>query len=211
MNKKILLIGAGGHCKSVLDTLLNLKEYSEIGIIEKKNKLNLPVLNIPIIGCDDDLQRLFDLGYKYAFITVGDLWIRKKLYKIINDIGFILPTIIDSSAVVSPYAQIDIGTFVGKKAIVNSNSKIGINVIINSGVIIEHDCVIKSFSHIAPGAVLCGSVKIGENTHIGANSTVKQEIIIGDNSIVGISSAVTKNINSNVIAYGNPCKERKRL
>ncbi|NCC70145.1 acetyltransferase [bacterium] len=211
MNKKILLIGAGGHCKSVLDTLLNLAEYSEIGIIEKENKQTPSLLNIPIIGYDDDLPRLFDLGYKYAFITVGDLGLRENLFKILNSIGFTFPKIIDKTAIVSHYAQIDEGTFVGKKAIINSNAIIGKNVIINSGVIIEHDCVVKSFSHIAPGSVLCGSVEIGKNTHIGANSTVKQEIIIGDNSIIGISSAVTKNIKSNVIAYGNPCKERRTL
>ena len=39
MDKNILLVGGGGHCKSVLDTLLKLNRFSKIGIIDKKKIL----------------------------------------------------------------------------------------------------------------------------------------------------------------------------
>ena len=39
MNKKILLVGGGGHCQSVLDSLLELDQFSAIGIIDKKENV----------------------------------------------------------------------------------------------------------------------------------------------------------------------------
>lgn len=214
MNKKILLIGGGGHCKSVLDSLLGLDEFSEIGIIDKlENKAKL-ILGIPVIGCDEDLPQLFSNGYKYAFVTIGSIGNpsgRKKIFSLLNNIGFIIPNIIDSSAVVSQHANMGIGIFVGKNSVINACSTINNCAIINTGAIIEHDCMIEEFAHIAPGTVLSGEVHVGANTHIGANSVIKQQIKIGSDSIIGMGSTVTKNINSHTVAYGNPCREVRTL
>ena len=49
-------------------------------------------------------------------------------------------------------------------------------------------------------------VKIGDNVWIGMNSIIMRGVTIGDNSIIGAGSIVTKNIPSNVIAAGSPCK-----
>lgn len=49
-------------------------------------------------------------------------------------------------------------------------------------------------------------VTIGNNVWIGANVTILPNIIIGDNSIIGSGSVVTKNIPSDSVAVGNPCK-----
>ena len=49
-------------------------------------------------------------------------------------------------------------------------------------------------------------VTIGRNVWLGANTVVLPGITIGDNSIIGAGSVVTKDIPSNVIAVGNPCK-----
>ena len=210
MNKKILLIGGGGHCKSVLDSLISLNEYSEIGIIDTIEKKNQNIFGIPIVGNDDDLERLFSNGYEYAFITIGSTGnpsIRIRVYEKLLTIGFKIPNIVDQSAIVSSNTKLEEGIFIGKQCIVNASSYIKKCAIINSGSIIEHDCEIGAFAHIAPGVVLSGGVKVGENTHIGSNSTVKQSVQIGEDVLIGLGSVVTKNINNKVIAYGNPCKE----
>ena len=64
MNKKILLVGGGGHCRSVIDSLLELRQFSELGIIDKIEKKGKQVLGIQFIGCDEDLPQLFNAGYK---------------------------------------------------------------------------------------------------------------------------------------------------
>ena len=52
----------------------------------------------------------------------------------------------------------------------------------------------------------CDSITIGNHVWIGANSTILPEVTIGDNVIIGANSLVNKDIPSNSIAVGNPCK-----
>ncbi|MDD4781955.1 MAG: acetyltransferase [Tissierellia bacterium] len=214
MNKKLLLIGGGGHCKSVLDSILPSNEYSEIGIIDKNENNGGSILGIPIIGCDDDLSKLYHDGYHSAFVTVGSIAkpsLRIKLYKMLETIGFEIPNIIDLTAIVSNQVKMERGIFIGKNVVVNVGTSIKDGSIINTASTIEHDCIINQFCHIAPGSVLCGEVEVGENTHVGAGSIIRQQIKIGSNTIIGMGSVVLKDIKGNVVAYGNPCKEVKSL
>jgi len=212
MSKKILLIGGGGHCKSVLDTLLRLKQYSKIRIIDKSENIGKHILGINIVGCDDDLFKLFESGYNYAFVTlgsIGDPSKRVKLFNMLEKIGFEIPNVLDPTSVISEYVKMDSGIYIGKNAVVNAGAIIGKGAIINTSSTVEHDCVIGEFSHIAPGAVLCGEVHVGKNVHIGAKSVIKQQVNIGDNTTIGMGSVVLNNIADSIIAYGNPCKEVK--
>lgn len=217
--KKILLIGGGGHCISVLDSLLSSYNYEEIGIVDKyptmlkKNgtvQKQHTIMGVPVVGNDDDLKKLYADGYTHAFITVGsvgDVAIRKTLYKLAKSIGFDIPNIIDKTGIVSSHAICGEGIFVGKNAVVNANTQIGNCAIINTASVIEHECVVRDFVHVAPGSIVCGNVHIGSETHIGAGCVVKQGIEIGKKTMIGAGSVVVKNIGSYVTAYGNPCKE----
>ena len=49
-------------------------------------------------------------------------------------------------------------------------------------------------------------ITVGNNAWIGANVQVLPGVTIGDNSVIGSGSVVNKDIPSNVIAVGNPCK-----
>ena len=217
-NRKILLLGAGGHCMSVLDSLLALNLYSDIGIIDKvytenvKSHYSTNISGVPIIGADDDLDRLYKEGFTDAFITVGslgDVSIRRKLYKKIKNIGFNIPNIIDVSSIVSKYTTLGEGNYIGKNAVINGGSDIGNCTIINSSATIEHECIIGDFVHVSPGGILCGNVNINANTHIGAGSIVKQGLTIGSNTMIGMGSVVISNISDNKTVFGNPCREVK--
>lgn len=213
MSKKLLLIGGGGHCKSVLDSALELNDYEIISIIDKKENIGKSLMGISIIGCDDDLLTLFNKGYKYAFVTLGSVGnpgLRIKIFNQLIKIGFIIPTIVDLSAKVSEYSKIEQGVFIGKKSVVNAGTHINKAAIVNTGVIIEHDCQIGSFAHVSPGAVLGGGVHVEENAHVGLNATIKQQVTIGRNSIIGMGSVVLKDIQAGMLAYGNPCVEVKK-
>lgn len=203
--EKIILVGAGGHCKSILDSLLELNTYNVIGITDINNDFNIS--GIRVIGNDDILEEVFHSGVKNAFIcvgSIGDTRVRRKIYNKLKSIGFKIPKIIDKTAVVSKNAVIEDGVFIGKGAIVNSCSFIGNNSIINSGAIVEHDCKIGEFVHIAPGVIMSGGVNIGNDSHIGTGATIIQNISIGNNSIIGAGSVIVKNINPYSKVYGNP-------
>lgn len=222
-SRRILLIGAGGHCRAVLDSLLALNCYEEIGLIDRKpsemqeedenyNPQDI-IYECPFIGVDSDLELLFEEGYTEAFITVGsigDTSIRRKIYNRLKQIGFQLPNIIDRTSIVSPFATLGEGVYIGKRAVVNANAYIGDCAIINTAAVIEHECTIGDFVHVAPGSTLCGNVTLGPDVHIGAGSIIRQGLKIGEGSVIGMGSVVLKDIASHITAYGNPCKEVKR-
>lgn len=59
--------------------------------------------------------------------------------------------------------------------------------------------------------VYCQDVHIGKNVWIGANVTILPGVTIGENTVIGAGSVVTKDISSNVVAYGNPCKVIRQI
>ena len=206
MKKRLLLIGGGGHCRSVLDSVLAANVYDGIGIVDPDGT---PCLGIPVVGRDEDLPRLYSEGWTDAVITVGsvgDTGLRRRLYATVKAIGFSLPAVVDPTAAVGKDAALGEGTFVGKQAVINAGARTGVCAIVNTGAILEHDCRIGDFSHVSTGAVLCGQVMVGNDAHIGAGSTVRQSIRIGDGALVGIGSTVVKDVPGGVKAYGNPCR-----
>ena len=206
MGKKLLLIGGGGHCSSVLSSVLALSKYEEVGIVDFTDT---PVMGVSVVGKDDDLPNLKNSGWTDAFITVGSIGnagLRRRLYQMIKELGFTVPSIIDPSAIVAQDVKIGEGCFVGKGAVLNTGTEIGECAIINTGAVVEHDCKIGAFAHISPGTVLCGQVKVGNDSHVGAGSVVRQQVAIGNQTLVGIGSVVVQNIPDKVKAFGNPCK-----
>ncbi len=49
-------------------------------------------------------------------------------------------------------------------------------------------------------------ITVGDNVWFGGNVTVNPGVTIGDNCVIGSGSVVTKNIPTNTVAAGNPCK-----
>lgn len=206
----IILIGAGGHCKSILDSIKSNNEFNVYGIIDKAELIGKEVYGEKIIGTDDDLEDIFNEGIKNAFIAVGSIGnpkVRKMLYEKVKSIGFNVPIIKDKTAIVAEKVQIGSGTYIGKRTVVNSDSYIGENCIINTGAIIEHDCKIGDAVHVAPGAVVCGGVTIKDDSHIGCNATIIQGITIEEASIIGAGAVVIKNIEPRKKVVGNPSRE----
>ena len=54
-------------------------------------------------------------------------------------------------------------------------------------------------------------VHIGKNCWLGAGVIVLPGVTIGDNTVIGAGSVVTKDIPSNVVAIGNPCKVLREI
>ncbi len=214
MKKTMLLIGGGGHAKSIIDSMKSSYDFKIIGILDNGLKLGDSVDNIPVIGQDSDAERYYSEGIKNAFMgigSVGDPKVRITIYSRLSQLGYQFPNVIDQSAVLAKNIQLGNGNYIGKGAIIGSEARIGHNCIINTGAIIEHECEICDFVHIASGATLCGQVKIGTKTHIGANATIIQNITVGSRCLIGAGSVVLRSISDNIKAYGNPCKEVSRF
>lgn len=61
------------------------------------------------------------------------------------------------------------------------------------------------------GAEWAKPINVGNNVWLGGNVTVLAGVTIGDNTVIGAGSVVTKDIPSNVVAVGNPCKIIRKI
>lgn len=211
--KKTIIIGCGGHAKSVCDTLLMLSdEYEPAGFINCIKDETFVYAGVKIIGTDDDLQQIFESGIRYAILGIGFLGhghLRNSLVDKLQKAGFSFPTIVDPTAIVSRTADIGDGTFIGKGAVINADARIGKHCIINSCSLIEHDCQIGDFTHIAVSACLCGGATIGEECLVGANATVIQGLSIADHSIVPAGKVVRRDMTVEDKGKGKNMKTNK--
>lgn len=202
--KPLILIGGGGHCKSVIEAAES-QGREILGVLDMPEDLGKEILSTKVIGTDDDIPSYVD---KAEFVvTVGFIKnpaIRIKLYNRVKEAGGKLATIIASTAYVSKYATIGEGTVVMHHAFVNAGAKVGNNVILNTFTNIEHDAVLGDQCHISTGTMVNGDCMVGNNCFIGSQSVLANGVTIGDDIIVGAGSLVRKSINIKGIYSGNP-------
>ena len=179
----IVVVGFGGHAKSVVDCIERMGKYHIVGYTDYLKQTT----EYAYLGTDEQLETIYNSGVRNAVIGVGYLGkddLREKLYSHLKEIGFALPVIVDPSATVSNSAKIGEGSFVGKNAVINAEAQIGKMVILNTSSIVEHECIVGDFVHIAVAAVLCGQVKVGKAAFVGANATVIQCTDVREQQIV---------------------------
>lgn len=211
MKKPLILVGGGGHCKSVID-VAESAGYSILGILERPEEVGKKVFDFEVIGTDNDMAKYADQAE--FVVTVGQIKspdLRIKLHKMLADAGCRLATIISPTAHVSKYATIGEGTVVMHQAVVNADSKIGKGCIINTFANIEHDVVVGDYCHISTGAMVNGGCEIGGNCFIGSQSVLANGISVCNGCIVSAGAFVLKPIKGKGVYIGNPASIKTKL
>jgi len=205
MKRSLILIGGGGHCKSVIE-VAESAGYEIKGILDIPDEVGKEVLpGHKVIGTDDEIpQYVEECDFVITVGFIKNPALRIKLYNKVKAAGGRLATIIASTAHVSKYAELGEGTVIMHQAFVNAGAKIGDNCIINTFVNIEHDAEVGNQCHISTGTMVNGECKIGENCFIGSQSVCANCIDIASDIIVGAGSVVRKSIRVKGIYAGNP-------
>jgi sugar O-acyltransferase (sialic acid O-acetyltransferase NeuD family) len=206
---KIILIGAGGHCKVCIDAVEQQAKYSIAGILGTPEQVGTAVLGYTIIGTDQMIHDLDASGHLFL-IAVGQIKsseARVRIYNQLTNAGAKLATVVAPGARVSPHATLGSGTLVMPGACVNAGAHVGLNNILNTGCIVEHDVVTGAHCHISTNAVINGGTKIGDRCFIGSNATVSNGIELGNEVIIGAASLVLKNCMDPGVYIGNPVRK----
>jgi len=194
---KIIVIGGGGHGKMCIDIIRQMKTYRLVGIIDSNLEIGVKTMGVPVIGREEDLEKLFKGGIKFATIGFGALHkpiIRQELFHKLKNIGYFLPNLIHPYAILEPSVTLGEGNQIMAGAILGSAVRVGNNCIINSGSIVSHDSFLHTNVHVTPGAMLAGSVIVESNTIIGMGVTIYNKVKVGSNVIISNGMNIINNI-----------------
>lgn len=201
MKRKLIIIGAGGFSKSIIDSI-NYTEIELVGFVDTYKKGYHQ--GYPIIANDiNEIKSKNDYVY---FIGVGEPNARYSYFHLLREQKLTIINIIDPTSIISRNVELGEGIYIGKMCIVNSDSKLCDGVVINTRSLIEHGNVIGFCSNIATNVVLNGDVKVGDRTFVGSSTVVNGQITIGSHSIIGSGSVVIRNIVDNVVVAGSPTR-----
>ncbi len=200
---RLLIWGAGGHAKVVLDCAAARGAWEQIAFIDDMHPDGGIFRGRLLFRSLTEAQTK---GFDSVLVAIGDNRRRAACFEIAIAAGLSGAIVIDPSAVVSSSADIGPGTVVMPRAIVNADARIGANVIINTGAVIEHDCIVGDHAHISPGAALGGGARVGAFAHIGLNATLLPLADVGEAAVAGAGSVILRRIPDGVIAAGVPAK-----
>jgi sugar O-acyltransferase (sialic acid O-acetyltransferase NeuD family) len=197
----ILLIGAGGHCKSCIGVLSTLDNYQVVGIVDKQASTVNEVLGIRVIGTDSDLELLIK-KFTNVLIALGQIKspdLRIKFFQRAKSLGASFPVVLSPTAYIAKTAMLGEGTICFHQTIVNASANIGSNCIINNKALIEHDTHVGSHCHISTGALVNGEVFIEDGCFIGSGAILHEGVKIGANSVIGAGIVVKEDVPSRTL------------
>ncbi len=210
----IVVIGAGGHARVVIDGLYSLGLADRCVVIDSNPDLwGSSVLGVTVRGGDAEMKDLLACGFGRFIVAMGGIYqfsLRRQLFDAAIQQGFTPFSLRHPSSICSAFAHIGRGCQVMAGTIVNAQATIEENCILNTRCIVEHDCNIGRDSHLAPGSCLAGGVQIGAQVHIGAGATICENLKVGIRSIVGAGAVVVKDVPPETVVVGVPAKAIRR-
>jgi UDP-perosamine 4-acetyltransferase len=203
----LVIIGAGGHGRVVLDIIREQGQRNPIGFVDANASLaGSTISGIPVIGPPNQLPKLRQRKVVNAIIAIGDNRTRMRYLQMLDDYMFELVNAIHPSATVSDTAKLGRNVVIAAGAVVSTDATIGDCAIVNTSAAVDHECVVEAGTHICPGALLAGRVKVGAGAFVGLGAKIIQCLSIGEHSVVGAGAVVLRDVPANCTAVGNPAR-----
>ena len=192
MSVPLLLIGTGGHARSLIDVVESSGHWHIVGLVGLPTQVDEEVLGYPVLGTDQDLPSLRQQCAN-ALLAVGQIGLtihRRRLVSELERLDFRMPMVISGRAHVSRHAQLGVGTLVAHGVTVNAGAFVGSHCILNSNALIEHDAVIGDFCHISTGVLVNGGAKIGDDSFIGSGAVLREQLNLPPGTVISAGKRV---------------------
>ena len=202
MNKKIMIIGAGGHGKVVAD-IAKKNGYSQIAFLDD-NASDSHFSGYPVLGNSKCAIKYSDWDF---VVAIGNAETRQRIQEQLQNNHLCTVSVIHPQAVIAEDVEIGEGTVIMAGAVVNPGAKLGKGCIINTCSSVDHDCCLGDYVHVSVGAHIAGDVKIGKHTWIGIGASVSNRIEITQECMIGAGAVVVKDIIESGTYIGVPAKK----
>lgn len=221
MATPLIIIGAGGHGRELLDIVRDINRQSTdnpqterfdfLGFVDD-GKPDIDRLNRVGAKFLGPVSTLTDLPKGCEFsIGVGSGSVRRKLDEVAITAGLEPATLIHSSATIGADVRIAAGAVICAQVSVTTNVSIGRHTHINRNSTVGHDSILAQYSTINPLSAISGNVMVGEDAMVGTNSAINQGLEIGKGAVIASGSAVTKSVENHSLVAGVPAIMKKRL
>ncbi len=212
MKKPMLIIGAGGHAKILIDIIQKSDEYSLKAVIGKENEEHNELMGYKIYKGDKYLSEFKDAGITSIAIGIGGYTNnekRKAIYCKLKSTGFEIVNLIDPSSVVSASVKLGDGVVIFAGVIINPEVIIGNNVVIATGATIDHETIVEDHVLISAGVTVGAGDIIKEGALLALGSKIISRVTIGENALVASGAMVVNDIAKNTTVYGVPAKPKQ--
>lgn len=205
----VVIIGAGGHGRVVLDIVRATGRYTPAGFIDADAaRAGSTFAGLPVFGPIHLLPRLLkQQNVTHAIVAIGDNRARARYAELVRANGMELASAIHPSAVVSPNAVLGRNICVCPNAVIQTDARIGDSAIINTAAVVEHECVLGEAVHVAPGALLAGRVEVGDGAFLGLGARVIPCMKIGAHATVGAGAVVIEDVPPDATVVGVPARK----
>jgi UDP-perosamine 4-acetyltransferase len=210
--RPVIVLGAGGHAKVVVDLLLKLGRKVVAAVEPTAPSKERTLLGIAVRGEDVILAYSpgdIDLALGIGMPTddpIAGLAARRRAAARFETRGYSFPSLVHPSAVVAADCDIGAGAQVMAGTILQPSCTIGSFAIVNTRASVDHDCVLGEGCHVAPGATLGGNVRVGAEALIGIGATVLQGLSVGAGTLVGGGAMVIANVADGQRRIGVPAR-----
>ena len=206
----MIILGAGGHGRVVLDVIRQEARHHPVGFLDNNTDLHGGrVDGLPVLGGLEQLNVLRERGIGAAIIAIGDNGARREFGESLAGKGFEVLSAVHPSAQLASSVSLGRGVVIAAGALVFAHCQIGDYALLTTGCIVDHESMIGTATHICPGARLAGRVAVESGAFVGIGATVIQNIRIGYEAVVGAGAVVIADVNPLSTVVGVPAREIK--
>ena len=187
---RLLVVGAGGHGRSVAETAELSGQFEVVGFLEDSLPAGETVLGVPVLGPVASMAD-YRAAADQAIVAIGNNAVREKLVQQFAAAGFVFATVIHPQAFVSPSAVLGAGSAVMACAIVGTEARLGVGSIVNCGAVVDHHATVEDYGHLGVNASMAGGTVLGRSAWVQAGAALGYGVQVAANTVVPPGSGLS--------------------